>query len=49
MVKLVSGAKDLATLYPEIAKEWHPTKNGDKTSMGYHTIRRIILEAEAVA
>ena len=23
------GFNDLATLYPEIAKEWHPTKNGD--------------------
>ena len=27
--KLVSGINDLATKYPEIAKEWHPTKNGD--------------------
>lgn len=25
----LSGVNDLATLYPEIAKEWHPTKNGD--------------------
>ena len=25
------GKDDLATLYPEIAKEWHPTKNGDLT------------------
>ena len=24
-----SGYNDLETLYPEIAKEWHPTKNGD--------------------
>lgn len=24
----VSGVNDLATLYPEVAKEWHPTKNG---------------------
>ena len=23
------GINDLATLYPEIAKEWHPTKNGN--------------------
>ena len=22
------GVNDLATLYPEVAKEWHPTKNG---------------------
>lgn len=27
--KLASGINDLATKYPEIAKEWHPTKNGD--------------------
>ena len=25
------GYNDLATLYPDIAKEWHPTKNGDLT------------------
>ncbi len=23
------GFNDLATQYPEVAKEWHPTKNGD--------------------
>ncbi|MBR5259053.1 MAG: DDE-type integrase/transposase/recombinase, partial [Eggerthellaceae bacterium] len=27
-VDLVPGRNDLATLYPEIAAEWHPTKNG---------------------
>jgi hypothetical protein len=27
--KLLSGVNDLATLYPDIAAEWHPTKNGD--------------------
>ncbi len=27
----VSGIDDIATLYPEIAKEWHPTKNGNLT------------------
>jgi len=26
---IVSGVNDLATLRPEIAKEWHPTKNDD--------------------
>jgi rubrerythrin len=26
-----SGTNDFATVYQEIAKEWHPTKNGDKT------------------
>ena len=27
--KTVPGINDFATLYPEIAKEWHPTRNGD--------------------
>ncbi len=27
--KTVSGINDFATFYPEIAKEWHPVKNGD--------------------
>ena len=27
----VSGVNDLATLYPKVAKEWHPTKNGTLT------------------
>ena len=26
-----AGIDDLATLRPEIAKEWHPTKNGELT------------------
>lgn len=26
--KTVSGINDFATLYPELAKEWHPSKNG---------------------
>ena len=25
----IKGENDLQTLYPDIAKEWHPTKNGD--------------------
>lgn len=29
--RTVAGINDFATVYPEIAKEWHPTKNGDKT------------------
>ena len=29
--KLLTGYNDLQTLSPEIAKEWHPTKNGDLT------------------
>lgn len=27
--KLLPGYNDLVTLYPELCKEWHPTKNGD--------------------
>ena len=27
--KVVAGINDLATTHPEIAAEWHPTKNGD--------------------
>ncbi len=27
--KLIPGVNDLATKHPELAKEWHPTKNGD--------------------
>jgi len=27
--KIISGVNDFATCYPYIAKEWHPTKNGD--------------------
>jgi len=27
--KLLKGFNDLATTHPELAKEWHPTKNGD--------------------
>lgn len=29
--RLIKGGNDLATDYPEIAKEWHPTKNGELT------------------
>jgi len=29
--KTLAGYNDLATLFPAIAKEWHPTKNGDAT------------------
>ena len=29
--KRVSPENSLSSLYPEIAKEWHPTKNGDLT------------------
>ena len=29
MTKLIKGVNDLATTNPELAKQWHPTKNGD--------------------
>ena len=29
--QILRGENDLATLYPNIAKEWHPTKNGGLT------------------
>ncbi len=29
--RVLTGVNDLATHYPEIAMEWHPTKNGDLT------------------
>lgn len=28
MIKLVKGINDLATVYPSVAAEWHPTQNG---------------------
>ncbi len=31
--KVLAGFNDLATVMPEIAKEWHPTKNGDLTPL----------------
>lgn len=27
--RILPGENDLQTVYPEIAQEWHPTKNGD--------------------
>lgn len=32
MTKLEQGINDLATINPELAKQWHPTKNGDLKS-----------------
>ena len=29
MAKVIKGENDLETLYPEIAKQWHPTANGN--------------------
>lgn len=29
--KILSGYNDLATIAPEVAREWHPTKNGELT------------------
>lgn len=33
---VVSGQNDLATTHPEIAKQWHPTKNGELTPQHVH-------------
>ena len=33
--KIVAGINDFATYYPDLAKEWHPTKNGDKTPFDF--------------
>ena len=29
LAKLIEGINDLKTLYPEIAKQWHPVENGN--------------------
>jgi hypothetical protein len=29
--KLLAGYNDLATVFPDVAQQWHPTKNGDRT------------------
>lgn len=29
--RIIPGKNDFATLYPEVAAQWHPTKNGDLT------------------
>lgn len=31
----IVGKTDIATLFPELADEWHPTKNGNKTPRDY--------------
>ena len=40
---VVEGINDLATTYPHIAKEWHPTKNGDlkPTRVSYGSKKRV--------
>jgi len=39
--KLLAGYNDLATRFPAIAKQWHPTRNADRTpdqvTAGHHT------------
>ena len=32
--QVAPGENDLATIYPDIAKEWHPTRNGPITPQG---------------
>jgi rubrerythrin len=43
MAKLIRDVNDLASTHPEIAKEWHPTKNGELTPSGvtYGSRRKI--------
>ena len=45
---VIEGENDLATLYPEIAKEWHPTKNGDLKPTQVHSksIKRVWWQCE---
>ena len=33
--KTAIGENDLATLYPDLCKQWHPTKNADKSPADY--------------
>lgn len=33
--RTIPGINDFATFYPELAKEWHPTKNGNKSPSNY--------------
>lgn len=41
--KVLKGYNDLATIYPEIAQQWHPTKNGDllPTDVTAHTVKSV--------
>lgn len=41
--KIVKGINDLATIRPDVAKEWHPTKNGDLTpfAVSYGSGKRV--------
>jgi hypothetical protein len=32
--RAASVTNNLATLYPDVAKQWHPTKNGERTPEG---------------
>ena len=41
--QVLAGFNDLQTKYPEIAAEWHPTKNGDlkPSDFSAHTLRKV--------
>lgn len=41
--KTVPGVNDFATFYPKIAKEWHPTRNGEllPSQVARHTNRKV--------
>jgi hypothetical protein len=42
------GINDLATMYPHIAKEWHPTKNGNlqATDVSYSSTKKVWWQCE---
>ena len=40
MRKKLSENYNLAICFPEIAKEWHPTKNGNLTPLNFHANSR---------
>lgn len=46
--KVIEGENDLSTLYPEIAKEWHPGKNGYLTpqTVSVNSNRRVWWQCE---
>ena len=45
---VIQGINDLATVYPEIARQWHPTKNGDlkPTDVKYGSRKKVWWQCE---
>lgn len=46
--KTAKGENDLETLHPEVAKEWHPTRNGQlmPTDVAPHSMRKVWWQCE---